>query len=269
MRIKRLMLPCSVPRSVGMSDVPFRVRRTGIQRNPAFTLVELLVVIAIIGLLLAIIIPSLASAKERSRRVLCKSNLHQFAIGLNTYANSNNQMLPSGHSDMDAEHTPVLAAKTRKELLKYVGHPKVLECPWLGGPFQNTGGWLYKDAGYDVGYVIGYNYLGGHHDTPWPAPAGYEPWKSPQRMTDRTTLPILTELNAWTIGDGRTWAPHGTRGPITQYGDRGKGGMTSKEAGAAGGNACMMDGSVSWKDISNMKYYIASQLGPDACQTMW
>jgi prepilin-type N-terminal cleavage/methylation domain-containing protein len=253
-----------------MKDTAMRAKRLLTSSSVlAFTLIEVLVVIAIIGLLLAILLPALASAKEKSRRVLCQSNLHQFCIGLNSYANSNNQMLPSGRSDMEGEHTPVLAAKTRKELLKHVGQAKVLECPWLGGPFHNTNGWRYEDAGFEVGYVIGYNYLGGHRATPWDAPPGYEPWKSPQKTTDRTTLPILTELNAWSVGDQRTWAPHGTRGPITQYGDKGKGGMTSREAGAAGGNSCMMDGSVSWKDISRMKYYMASELGGQACETMW
>jgi prepilin-type N-terminal cleavage/methylation domain-containing protein len=249
-----------------MSDVPFSVRRICIQRNSAFTLLELLAVIAIIGLLSAILIPALAKAKERSRRVVCKNNLHQFSIGLNVYANSNSQKLPSGRSDMsNSEHTPVLATKTRKDLLKYVGHQKVLECPWLGGPFKNAGGWYY--SGY--GYVIGYNYLGGHRATPWTAPPGYARWKSPQRITDLTKMPILTELNAWTTGEKRTWAPHGTRGPITEYGDKWKGGMTSKEAGAAGGNSCMIDGSVAWEDISNMKYYQGSQTHLDGCRTMW
>lgn len=239
---------------------------TCVPRVLAFTLIELLVVVAIIGLLLAILIPSLTRAKERSRRVLCQNNLHQFSIGLNSYANSNQQVLLSGRSDMSGdEHTPVLATKTRKEFLKYVGHQKVLECPWLGGPFQNKGGWYY--SGY--GYVIGYNYLGGHRATPWAAPPGYETWKSPQKTTDVTRMPILTELNAWTTGERRTWAPHGKTGPITEYGDLDKGGMTSKEAGAAGGNSCGMDGSASWKDISKMKYYQGSQSQPSGCQTMW
>jgi hypothetical protein len=211
-------------------------------------------------------LPSLAQAKEKSRRVVCQSNLHQFSIGLDAYATAGKQMLPSGRSEMtNDEHTPVVATKTRKELLKYVGHQKVLECPWLGGPFQNTGGWYY--SGY--GYVLGYNYLGGHQATPWTAPPGYAQWRSPQRVTDLTTLPILTELNAWTTGEQRTWAPHGISGPITQYGDSGKGGMTAKEAGAAGGNSCLIDGSVSWKDISNMKYYRGSQLALNGCRTMW
>ena len=51
----------------------------------AFTLIELLVVIAIIGLLLAVIAPSLQKAKEQARFMICKSNLHQYGIAISGY----------------------------------------------------------------------------------------------------------------------------------------------------------------------------------------
>jgi prepilin-type N-terminal cleavage/methylation domain-containing protein len=51
----------------------------------AFTLIELLVVIAIIGLLLAIIIPSLKKATEYARKVMCKSNQRQLGLAFSGY----------------------------------------------------------------------------------------------------------------------------------------------------------------------------------------
>src|SRR5262249_21518869 len=64
-------------------------------RKVAFTLVELLVVIAIIGVLAGLLLPVLASAKERARRINCLSNLRQFNLGLITYGNENHDRMPT------------------------------------------------------------------------------------------------------------------------------------------------------------------------------
>lgn len=62
----------------------------------AFTLVELLVVVAIIAVLAALLLPTLASAKERARRAACMSNLRQIGLAIQSYAYDYGGRIPYG-----------------------------------------------------------------------------------------------------------------------------------------------------------------------------
>ena len=63
-------------------------------RKAGFTLVELLVVIGIIAVLISILLPALARAREAAKAIVCASNLKQLGTALAMYVNDNNQYTP-------------------------------------------------------------------------------------------------------------------------------------------------------------------------------
>ena len=113
------------------------------KQNRAFTLIELIVVIAVLAILAASLLPALAAAKPKARRLVCSNNLKQVGLAFRTWAIAHNGNTPMtvaraqggdaedvGYRTLDA--TQVASRGVSKMFLcmsNELRTPKILFCP--------------------------------------------------------------------------------------------------------------------------------------------
>ncbi len=71
------------------------IMQTESKNKKGFTLVEILVVVATIGILVALLFPVLARAREKARAASCLSNYHQIGIAIQMYAQDAEDKTPA------------------------------------------------------------------------------------------------------------------------------------------------------------------------------
>ncbi len=118
-------------------------------RKPGFTLIELLVVIAIIAILAAMLLPALASAKQKAWTTSCSSNLYQIGLGLRMFADDHNENYPESGSDIywNAVDSKTGQPGWMQQAFPYVGNTNAYNCPGnaqlpppMQGPFNYFNG---------------------------------------------------------------------------------------------------------------------------------
>jgi prepilin-type N-terminal cleavage/methylation domain-containing protein len=207
----------------------------------AFTLIELLVVIAIIAILAALLLPALATAKERGKRTRCLSNLRQIGIASTLYAGDYQDVLiPALSGDVQIAITPVDASLwATLSLSVNSNRNSIWTCPNRPSDLP-----IYEPQ-YNQ-WTIGYQYFGGIATWKNPAFSGGIPSSSPIKTS--ASKPHWTLAADTTMKIDGTWGGNDAGRPATY--ER----MPSHMPNAVpvGGNQIQMDCSASWVKFKSM-----------------
>lgn len=118
----------------------------------AFTLIELLVVMAIIGILATLLLPTLARAKEKARRIKCLSNLKQISLSMNLFVTDNEKFPCRLTVAEGGSYTRPNVWETYKVMSNDISTPKILICP---SDTRKAADSLVKFSDTNISYFLG------------------------------------------------------------------------------------------------------------------
>ena len=222
--------------------------------NPqrGFTLIELLVVIAIIAILAAMLLPALASAKEKAVRVRCMGNVKQDLIAINIYATDNKEKLPDNSGGNWCWDMPTAVGTAMENSgTKY----KVWYCPALSPPFGDDDFqslWVYTTGFRVLGYAATFPNTPTLDRTNWnytltrvdPIQSGFGVF----RVESRTERVLIADVTMSASGQNNP-ANAGTYNWTAIQGGYPKPHTTAHLKGRMprGGNMGMLDGHAEWR----------------------
>lgn len=122
-----------------MDENPYRGPESGAlsrptKKNPTFTVLKLLAVVGIIGILIALLLPAVRSAKPAARRNACTNNLKQIGLALHNYVDVYQVLPPAYTVDADGKRlhswrTLILPYLEQQELYKTIDLTKAWDDP--------------------------------------------------------------------------------------------------------------------------------------------
>jgi prepilin-type N-terminal cleavage/methylation domain-containing protein/prepilin-type processing-associated H-X9-DG protein len=200
-------------------------------RRRAFTLLELSIVVGIIGILIALLLPAIQSAREQARRAQCTNNLLQLGIAMGNYASTHSVLPPGVVNDKG----PIVSQPVgyhhawTVQILPFIGQDNVYRrfdlVDSVYAPSNETARSVMISTFLcpSVWFRIGTNYVGCHHDVEAPVAAdnhGVLYLNSHIRfddITDGLSQTVLMGESIWNESELLSWAS-GTRATLRNTG---------------------------------------------------
>ncbi|MAX26475.1 MAG: hypothetical protein CMJ19_18435 [Phycisphaeraceae bacterium] len=226
------------------------------RQNKAFTLIELLVVISIIAILISILLPALAKARESTRRVQCQARQHQLIVGTHAFAADNNDEFmnrgatyfahctarPSGFSaQANYKHAnPAVSFPINTWVDQYLGNSRT-NTLFCTGSITNDPTRAPTYGSYADLYMT-YQYFGDVNRT---NRLGSMSWQSGATVHDPMSVhaspltPMWSCMAIYKVSNG-TYIGHDAPSGVKQY---------------TGMNAAQLDGSARWFNVDELERF--------------